>query len=689
MSESYEKIDYLPPDSTSEQFAERLKTQMLHCSGFDGDEISNERKQAADYYFQRPRGDEVDGSSHYVSGDVAAMVDATLAQMAESFSSDRICDFDPMGPEDEDQAQLESEAVQYYVMGRENGFINLMTAIKEALMFRNGVIDINADDITTNETRRLGNVDEDALSYFIEGDDVVSYDYDRESGDLSVTRRVTKREFVMRSVSMENFIYHSEWHQPTLPGIPLCATRHIETRSSLIDRGFPRQKVDNLTQYRHPLKPETQARNPRSKKYTTTAIDKSQQLVEFYRVYVNVATKDGSSELRCVYMHYVDAVILQNKPASRIQLAAGTCIINPHRFTGISQYDKLKQNQDNRTALRRALHDNVNAVNRTRLAGFDNIVNKSDVASARVNQMVRVKNLVPDVRQALMPIMVQDTSANILANLESSARERSEMGGAALDLQTSQVQIGGDRMGSQGLDRAYSVSEQLSANMMKTIASTLIRDVFLVAHATLKEYFDEPLPIKRKGKWAYVNPSEWPDRKNVTIKPGMSPGERARRADTMAEIINSHMMLLDRQMEGVMVDLPGFNRALMDWARLKEAQNPEQYYVDPESPEAQNELRLKGERSAQNDKEKKALMQAAYNVNLMTIALQKYEGDADRIVDVFKSILSSEVEEAKIVGAATADLVKLQRAGPNAINGTGTPGSGEELAEQPAATEGT
>jgi hypothetical protein len=111
------------------------------------------------------------------------------------------------------------------------------------------------------------------------------------------------------------------------------------------------------------------------------------------------------------------------------------------------------------------------------------------------------------------------------------------------------MQIGGDRMGSQGLEKAYSVAEQLSASMMKMLASTLIREVFLLAHRTLREYFDEPVPIKRNGKWQYVTPSDWPERHSVTIKPGMSPGERSRRVNAMTQVINSQLMLTDKGMD--------------------------------------------------------------------------------------------------------------------------------------------
>ncbi len=665
-----------PRGDTSDQLASRLKTQLQQCAGFDGDEMSNAREAALDAYFQRPRGDEKAGRAGVVSGDISAMVDATVATMIEALKGDRIADFDPMGPEDEDQAQLESDAVSYYVLGRENGFLQLTTAIKEALLLRNGVIKCDAEMRTQLKTSRLGNVDPDALPELIDGDDVEFHDYDPTTGELSVTRRVTTKEFVMYSVSLENFIYHSEWHNPTLGDIPICAERHVDTRADMIERGFNADLVMSLTEHRHPLKPETHARNPRSKTYTTTAIDKSQQLVEWFEVYVHmgVGLEGGqhASELRRVCMHYVDGKILENIPVSRIRLAAGTCFINPHRFTGISLFDKLKQTQDMRTGLRRALMDNVNAVNKARLAGIDGVVNKDDVASPRVNNLVRVKKTVADVRTAIMPIVTQDTSANILANLESTARERSEMGGSALDLQTASMQIGGDRMGSEGLDRAYSVAETLSAAMMSTLAATLIRDVFLLAHATLREYFDEPLPIKRNGKWQNVTPSTWPERKSVTIKPGMSPGERGRRLTAQAEILNSQMMLADKGMDEVLVNLGTFNRALLDYARLAEVQNPEQYYLDPESPESQAALKRKSEARQMDDMARKALMQQAFGLEQMRTALAKYQGDADRQLEYFKAVLDAEVEEGKIAGGVVGDiLAKLQAKGLERANTSG------------------
>lgn len=667
--------------------AARLKTQLFHCAGFDGDELSRDRERALNYYMQRPRGDEILGRAQVVSGDVSAMVEATVASMMEAFTSDRICDFDPLDSDDEDQAQLESDAVQYYVMGRENGFLQLTMAIKEALLLRNGVIKIEAVDKTERKTRRLGNVEPEALAVLISGDDVVAHTYDEDSGELSVTIKQTTREFMMTSESLENFIYLESWHMPTLNGIPLCALRHQDTRAELIALGYDNAKVSRLTKSIPGKRVESKARDPKATTDTATAIDASQDLIEWWEIYIRMAADDGADELRRIALHFTDTVILENIPVSRVRLASGTCILNAHRFTGISLYDKLKQTQDIRTGLRRALLDNVTATNKSRLAGIDGVVNVDDVSDGRINNMVRVKNQVQDIRQAIMPIVTQDTSANILMNLESTARERAEMGGAALDMQQANIQVG-EGMGSQGLDRAYSVAEQLSAAMMKTIACTLIRDVFLLAHATLREFFDDPLPIKRNGKWMHVKPSDWPERRSVTVKPGMSAGERSRRASALGQVIDAQMMLADKGMDEVLVDLGGFNRAMLDWARLMEVQHPEQYFLDPESDKSQAALKQKDAARQAESMQRKTLMQQAFGLEQLRVALGKYDGDANRVLEYYKAVLDSEVEEAKIVGSATTDLVKQQREGVKNANGK-VPSRSAPVADKQTAAAGT
>lgn len=664
-----------------ETLAERLRQALQQCNGWEGDESSRNREEALNYYFQRPLPGDGDlvGRSNVVSGDVSAMVEATLAQMMEAFSSDRICDFDPFDADDEDQAQLESEAVQYFVMGRENGFLELATAIKEILLCRNGQVCINAEDRIERRVKRFSDVEPDAYAELREQPGVVDESYNSDTGELLLTIERESREFVMESLPGENFLYFSQWHKPTLDGIPICAVRHVETRAHLRSLGVPKSKVDQLRPYRSSVVAENLARNPRQDQKADVPLDESQELVEWFDVFVRLEARAGVDELRRIRFGYQEALILDNSPAPFVNVAGGVAIINPHRYVGISLFDKLKQNQDIRTQLRRALLDNVNATTKNRLAGLDGVVNEDDVTDGRVNNLVRVKNMVPDVRAAVMPLTVPDTSANILQNLESTARERSEMGGSALDLQSAQMQVGGDRMGSQGLDRAYSVAEQLTAAMMKTVASTLIRSVFLLAHRTLREYFDGEVPIKRRGKWTFVNPQDWPERHNVTVKPGMSPGERLRKIAAMNEVLNGQLMMAERGMDEVMVDVEKFHRALMDRDRLAEVQNPEQYYIDPASEQAKLAIQDKARRAEQDRRDRAMLMQQSFGLEQLQRAFDKYAHDSELQFKYFSELLGAEKTEAEVVGRAAAQLVQGRFRGSDdgQSDGSGDSGEGE------------
>lgn len=641
---------------------ESVKQQLNHCHGYEGDEIATARRDALDYYFQRVRGDEVAGRSAVVSGDVSSMTEANLAQMMDAFSTDNIIEFEPESIDDEDQAQLESTAVEYLVMHKANGFNELTQAVKDALLLRNGIMKVWVEERDTVKFDKFRNVEPEALVELADNVDVVKYDEDK--GTLTTKTVSTTRTFKSEAVPPENFLWARNHDTTNLQSIPFCAERHIDSRSDMIEMGFKKSDVEDLNPRREDYKVDSNARDPQSMTKSTFAIDKTQDMIEWYECYVLLDwDNDGIAERRKICIS--NDTLLLNEPCNLVPYAAGTAIINPHRFMGISLYDKLKQTQDTRTGLRRALMDNVNATTKNRLAYFDGRVNVDDVSDGRPNGAIRVKPgaNIQDVRQAVMPFQIPDTSANILQNLESTARERAEMGGASLDLQTASAQIGGDRMGSQGLDRAYSVMEQLAAFMLKNVASTLIRDTFLLAHATLRENFDVAIPIRKQGKWVEPIPSDWPERKSVMVKPGMSPGERARKAATLETILKTQIELAGQGMDEVLVNVNGFYKTLMDWARTADVQNPEQYFVDPQSPEAQQAMQGKAQNAEQQEALKKGLMQQAIGLEQMKIAFDKYKQDSDLQFKYYAEVLGAEVEEAKLVGKATTELLKQKETG--------------------------
>ncbi len=656
------------------ELAQAVSGQLRECAGWDGDRISTDRRRALDYYFQRPRGDEVRGRSNVVSGDVSAMVEASLAQMLDSFSGDAVAEFAALGPADDDQAQLESFAVVQAVMRDNNGYHELGTAIKDGLLLRNGWVKTWTDESVDAETINLESATVDTIAALRETPnlEVELKAFDQEAATATVRVTATNKQFKSEAVDPAFMLYPKQWHKIDVQEIPIIGERHIEARSKLIERGFPKAKVNRLKKWHFDSKVDSLARDVGEEPSLQGSIDSAGDLIEWFEVYVLVDSGDGTHERRRIALAGINAQsILENEPASRVPYSTGSPFINAHRLTGISLFDKLRQTQDLNTGLSRALLDNVNTNNKNRTAYLDGKVNTDDLADGRPNANVRVKASVGDVRAALHAFNVPDLSAGILANLDYQRQVRTELGGASLEMASGQMQMAGGRIGSEGVDRAFSVMEQLASHMTKNMATSLIRNVFLNAHATLRENFDTPVDVKVNGRWESPVPAEWRPRTRVVVKIGMSPGERQRRVAALGQVVQSQFELAQNDMDDVLVNIDGFYRALTDWGRAAELPNPEQYFLDPSTEASQEALKAKDKAQAEAAAKNEELMRTAVGLEQLGKAFDKYRHDSELQFKYFAEVLGAEVEEAKIVGKATADLVAQTKFGANGASENG------------------
>lgn len=648
------------PKTSEEVTAQKIKALLKNCVGYDGDELASNRKGAYDYYFQRPRGDEVPGRSTVVSGDVSSMVEGNLAEMVEPLTGKRIAEFCAYDQQDVEQAQCESDCVHEMLFKRQNGFVEVTAAVKDALLLRNCIVKIYVDERTHKQNVRRTNVDPlvvlDVLEQIGETD---VHTYDEETGTLSATVTKKTRKFSVEAIAPENFLFPKDWHRQDLHGIPFCAERHVETRSTLIERGFPPDKVKAIRRYGNPYRAAADSRLPRSVSPTSLPIDKSQELVEWYECYIMLDDGTGAATLHCISISDKD-ILEDDEDVNAICYATGVAIINPHTFMGISLYDKLKSTQDSTTALERALMDNLNATNKNRTMHLDGVADEDDITDGRINGSIRVKpGVVPDVRMAVAAFQVPDTSGNILANLQHMRTVRSEMGGAALDMATGTMQLN-DRLGSQGLDRAYSVMESHARFMMRMIANTLIRSMYLIAHETLRTQWQGPINFQRGKEWIQQDPSKWRVRDSVNMNLGVPAGERARISQVFEKVMEKQAVMAERGMEDILVDAPSYHAAFMEWLRINDIPNPERFMLDPRSPSSQQAFKQRAIMRAQQAKKQDALMQQAVGLEQLRVSLEKYRTDVETQFKYYNAVLSAQVEEAKITAGAVIDYMKAK-----------------------------
>jgi len=642
-------------EDTSKQDRQTRAIQLLlMMDGAEGSALARSRVDAWNYYLQRPRGDEVKGRSPVVSGDVSAMVESTLSQVTEAFATDRLAEFEGISQQDEFQAQLEGAVVSSLIMsGR--GWYRMAAAVKNGLLLRMSVM--RASVCTTEQTNIQAYENVDTLAKIaLEATGVKFSDYDAEARTAKVQVKQTTQALDVVSVNPENFLF-VQWPLDDFENIPACAERFVSTRKSLIDdEGLDPATVDALTATVVPWKSDDQAHRQTSSMLTTMAVSARQQFIEWFKLYYLF---DGQRYCAVVAGNKVlTEEIVSNRPP----YAIGVAFINPGRLDGFSLYDKLKSTQDQGTALTRMLNDNSNAVTMNRLAVLEGAVNNDQLTDQDPSGVMQVRRSVAggNVNNAVMAIQSMDLTQGIVTALTYNRGVRSEMGGASLDVGTGKVQLP-DRMGSMGLDRAYSASEQLSSLVLKTFSQTLIKDLWLLVHELLRTEWNGPLPIKVEGRWLNPEPAKWPRRKGVVVKPGMSPGERQRRSLALGNVIALQTQLAGAGMEDVLIDAERYYRAVCDWARLNDISRPEQYLIDPTSEGAQKALLQKAQAKKQAAQSAAQLQQMAVALEQMGIAVNKYGIDVKAAVDKYKADLQSEGQEAELTIGLVQEREKADR----------------------------
>lgn len=107
--------------------------------------LAEDRANAMDYYLGHMQKDmpAQEGRSRTVSMDVQDTVEGLMPALMDIFAgSDEVVRFEPVGPEDEEAAQQETDYVNHVFMQRNPGFMVLYSFIKDALLSKVGIVKV-------------------------------------------------------------------------------------------------------------------------------------------------------------------------------------------------------------------------------------------------------------------------------------------------------------------------------------------------------------------------------------------------------------------------------------------------------------------------------------------------------------------------------------------------------------------
>jgi len=529
-----------------------VESEIWSSLGYIQSETTGERQQALEYYLRRPYGNEVEGKSQIVTGEVAEAVDGALPQLIRIFtSSENIVEFNPVKEGDEPLAKQATTYVNHVFYKDNDGFSVLHNWFKDALLEKVGVVKVYWDDETniTKETYQGLTDDELALIMQDEEVEIISVDT-KENLDENLnpnetvkTHNVKLRKTVrngtvkVENVPPEEFIISKRARNIQESGF--CAHRKMMTRSELVAMGFDPKVVEGLmTGNALEYSPERIARYTRGEQPTDMmSQDHSMQLVEVYECYIKVDyNNDGVAELRKIV--YASSEILSDEDCDYIPFHSICPLPIPHKFFGNSLADRTMDLQLIKSTITRQMLDNLYLTNNYRVGAVEGQVNLDDLLTSTAGGVIRIKN-----PNALVPLTVQSSAAQSFPMLEYLDNVQAKRTGV------SDQQQGLDPNSLQNTTATAVSTMSSAANgklelIARIFAETGVKSLFQSIFRLLCKYQKQARTIHITGQYVPFNPREWSENYGITINVGLGNGSRTEQLATLQMILGKQEQII-------------------------------------------------------------------------------------------------------------------------------------------------
>ena len=591
-----------------------IESEIDDSIGYVETDTVAERQEALEYYLREPYGNEVEGKSQIVTGEVAEVVDGALPQLIRVFTStDGVVEFQPTNNGDEPFAQQATEYCNWVFYRQNDGFLILHNWFKDALLQKTGIVKAYWDEKVDVTKEKYEGLSDDDLMMLMQDDEleVVGQETEEEIEEITdpmtgqvfqnVTRehkvkvKRTKKEgkVVVENVPPEEFLISKRAR--TIQDSPFVAHRRMMTRSELVAMGFKKDVVDSLESGDTlEFSPDRIARYSRGEQPNSMGSqDQSMEVVEVYECYIKVDyNDDGIAELRRVV--YASNEVLEDEECDYIPFHSLCPIPIPHKFYGQSLADRALDLQLIKSTVLRQMLDNLYLTNNYRVGAVEGQVNLDDLLTSTAGGVVRLKN-----PNALVPLTVASTTQGSFPMLEYLDGVQARRTGV------SDSQNGIDPNVLQNVTAAaVSAMSQASAGKLELIArifaETGVKSLFKGILTLLCKYEDKEKLVRLNGKYVAFNPREWSTQYNVSINVGLGTGTRQEQLTTMQMILQKQEEIIQtyglsnplvnlmqyRNTLAKFVNMAGFKDATQFMNEITPEQNEQLSQPQPEKPDA-------------------------------------------------------------------------------------------------------
>ena len=625
--------------------------------GVNDSALSNDRAEAIDYYLGQPFGNEQEGRSQVVSYDVQDTIEAALPQLLKVFvAGDKVVQFDPKGPEDQDAAEQETDYINHVVMEKNEGFKTFYVWFKDALLSKNGYVKVYAEEdeeveeyeykgLTDAQLQMLASDENtEVLEHTGYPDPSMNMDAMYQQAMMNgvdpativqpmlhdVKLKVTedKTDIKIENVAPESIMVSVEVTGPNLQDARFVQHREVMQLADIAEAfDKPLEYIKSvMSDLRDTFEEESNARDIYDEEYDR-AIESDEALVK--DTYIKL---DGE-RYRVVIL---GNTVLYKEKCEYVPFACITPMIMPHRHIGRSYADLTMDIQLIKSTLIRGQLDNMYLANNGRYAISDR-VNLDDMLTSRPGGIVRVEG---DPGSGIMPLShppLPASSFGMVEYMDSMKEKRTGITAYNQGLDANSL-----NKTATGVAQIMNASQQRIELVARTFAETGVKELFKLVHYLVRTTLTKPDIIRLRNKWVEVDPREWKARKDLSISVGLGAGNKDQQLAHLMSIINM-------QKEAIGAGLTSPEKIYNALAKLTQNagfKNPEEFWVNPANAPEQ-------EGQQQQPSEAEIMIQGQ-------LQIEQQKADAQMMQEQERSKNDIIIEREKIVAQAELERFKAQ-----------------------------
>lgn len=592
-----------------------LDSEIDDAIGYLETETTDERQKALEYYLREPYGNEVEGKSSIVTGEVAEVVDGALPQLMRVFtSSDDAVVFEPVSQGDEEKAEQATQYVNHIFYKDNNGFEIMHDWFKDAILQKVGIVKAYWEDKTDVTTEKYYGLNDDELAMVVQDPEVEVVEQDTtivqeaqfdpmtgmqispamSAHDIKVKRTENNGKIIIENVPPEEFLISKRAR--SIEDSPFVAHRKMVTRGELIAMGYDEDTVYSLpTGDALEFSPERIARYTRGEQPSDMdSDDESMQLVEYYECYLKTDyDDDGIPEHRRVC--YAGTEILHNEECDYVPFHSICPIPIPHKFYGHSLADRAMDLQLIKSTITRQMLDNLYLTNNYRVGAVEGQVNLDDLLTSTAGGVVRMKNA-----NAIVPMTVQSNAAQsfpMLQYLDEIQAKRSGVSDTQQGLNPDILQ----NVTATAINAMQSASQGKIELIARIFADTGISSLFKGILQLVCKYQQKERIIRINNKYVPFDPREWSHEYNISVNVGLGTGSKQEQLATMQMILEKQEQLLTTYGLGnPLVNLKQYRDTLAKFVQMAGFKDDSQFLMEITEEQAQ-QLAQQQAQSQQSD----------------------------------------------------------------------------------------